>query len=135
MASAPMPVPMLAFPPESLVFESAAFRLRPYQRRVTGAVRLAESVPAGDQRDGLFVVHRHAGERFADISRRRQRVRVAVRTFRVDVDQAHLHRAERFRKLTFAAIAFVAEPRSFGAPVKLFGLPDIGAPAAQSRKF
>jgi hypothetical protein len=30
-------------------------------------VGLAEGVPAGNQRDGFFVVHRHAGERLADV--------------------------------------------------------------------
>ena len=73
----------------------AAFRLRPDQRRIAGAVGLAEGVAAGDQRDGLFVVHRHAGEGFANVVGRGERIRLAVRAFRVDVDQAHLHGAER----------------------------------------
>jgi hypothetical protein len=30
-------------------------------------VGFAEGVAAGDEGDGLFVVHRHAGEGFADI--------------------------------------------------------------------
>src|SRR5262249_51417231 len=86
-----------AFPPEALVFQSAALRLRSYQRRVTGTVRLAKRMAAGDQGDGLFVVHGHAEERLADISSCRDRVRIAIRAFRVDVDQAHLNRTERLR--------------------------------------
>ena len=62
----------------------------------------AEGVAAGDQRDGLFVVHRHAGESLADVLRRGGRIRLAVRPFGIDVDQAHLHGAERLRKLTVA---------------------------------
>ena len=96
---------------------------------------LAERVAAGDQRDGLFVVHRHAEERFADVLGRRDRVRIAVRAFRIDVDQAHLHGAERFRKLTFAAVAFVAEPRALGTPEEFFRLPDIGAAAGETERL
>ena len=89
---------VLALPAEALILERAAFRLRADQRRIARAVGLAEGVAAGDQRDGLLVVHRHAEERFADVLRGRERVRIAVRPFRVDVDQAHLHRAERFMR-------------------------------------
>ena len=109
-----------------------AFRLRSDQRRIAGAVGLAEGVAAGDQRDGLFVVHRHAEEGFADVLGRGDRVRIAVRAFRIDVDQAHLHRAERLGELAFAAVAFVAEPGAFGTPIELFRLPDIGAAAGET---
>jgi hypothetical protein len=68
IASAPLPVPKLALPAEALLLDAARFRLRPDQRRIAGAVGLAEGVAAGDQRDGLFVVHRHARERFADVA-------------------------------------------------------------------
>src|SRR5262245_19335355 len=57
---------VLALPAEALIFKGASFRLRSDQRRVAGAVGLAERVAAGDQRDGLFVVHRHTEERLAD---------------------------------------------------------------------
>ena len=52
-----------------------------------------------------------------------RRVRIAVRTFRIDVDQAHLDGAERLRKLAFAAVAFVAQPRALGTPVELLRAP------------
>ena len=45
---------------------------------VTRTVRLAECMAAGDQRDGLFIVHRHAAERFTDIVRRGGRIRLAI---------------------------------------------------------
>ena len=62
----------------------------------------------------------------------RDRIRIAVRAFRIDVDQAHLHRAERFGQLTFAAVALVAEPGAFGSPIELFRLPHIGAAAGKA---
>src|SRR5207302_9741370 len=101
-------------------------------RWVTGAVGFAKSVAAGDERDGLFVVHGHAEERLADIFRGRDRIRVAVRTLRVDVDQAHLNGAERLRQLTLAAITFIAQPRPFWTPVKLLGLPHVGASPSEA---
>ncbi len=94
---------------------------------------LAEGVAAGDQRDGLLVVHRHAREGLADIARRGERVRIAVRAFRIDVDQAHLHGAERALQLAVAAVALVRQPLAFGSPVDvLLGLPDVGAAAAEA---
>ena len=126
---------VLALPAEALILEGAAFRLRSDQRWIARAVGLAEGVAAGDQRDGLFVVHRHAEERLADVLGRRDRIRIAVRPFRIDVDQAHLHRAERLGKLAFAAVAFVTEPRTFGTPEQLFRLPDIGAAAGETERL
>ena len=126
---------VLALPAEALILDGAAFRLRADQRRIAGAVGLAEGVAAGDQRDGLLVVHRHAEERLADVLGRRDRIRLAVRPFRIDVDQAHLHGAERLRELAFAAVALVAEPGALGTPVELFGLPDVGAAAGEAERL
>ena len=95
----------------------------------------AEAVTAGDQRDGLLVIHRHAEERLADVLGGGERVGIAVRPFRIDVDEAHLHGAERFGQLAFAAVALVAEPCAFGAPIKLFGLPDVGAAAGETERL
>ena len=55
---------VLAFPAEALVLDGAAFRLRADQRRIAGAVGLAEGVAAGDQRDGLFVALIAGGHTF-----------------------------------------------------------------------
>ena len=63
------------------------------------AVRLAEGVAAGNQRHGLFVVHGHAPEGLADVLRGGDRVGLAVGTFRVHVDEAHLHGGERLLEL------------------------------------
>jgi hypothetical protein len=86
---------------------------------------LAEGVAAGDQRDGLLVVHCHPEEGLTDVLGRRDRVGLAVRPLWIDVDQTHLHRTERLRQLAFAAIALVAQPRSFWAPKQLFRLPHV----------
>src|SRR5262249_48109058 len=57
---------VLALPAKPLLFDERVFRLRADQRRIAGTVGFAERVAAGNQRDGLLVVHRHAEERFAD---------------------------------------------------------------------
>ena len=126
---------VLALPAEALIFQRTAFRVRSHQRRIAGAVGLAEGVAAGNQRDGFFVVHRHAEEGFADVLGGRERVRIAVRPFRIDVDEAHLHGAERLRELAFAAIAFVAEPGALGTPEQLFRLPDVDAAAGKTKRL
>ena len=114
----------------------ATFRLRPHQRRIAGAVGLAEGVTAGDQRDRLLVVHRHARESLADVAGRSERIRLAVRAFRVDVDQAHLHGAEVTREFAVAAVALVRQPLAFGTPVDvLVRLPDVLATAAEAERL
>ncbi len=90
----------------------------------------------GNQRHGFFVVHRHAAEGFTNVPGRRERIRVAVRPFRVDVDQTHLHGGERVLQIAVAAVALVRQPLAFGAPVDaLVGLPDILAPAAETERL
>src|SRR5581483_6771397 len=101
---------MLALPAEALILDRAGFGLRAEERGIAGAVRLAEGMAAGDQRDSFLVVHRHAEEGLANVLGRLDRVGIAVRAFRIDVDETHLHRAERLGKLPLAAVAFVTEP-------------------------
>src|SRR5689334_19750570 len=98
-------------------------------------MRLAEGVPAGNQRDGFLVVHRHAGECLADIISSCDRIGLAVRSFGVDVDEAHLYRAERLLKLTFTAVAFVTKPRTFRSPVEFLWLPSVRAAAAKPERL
>ena len=97
-----------------------------------GAMRLAEAVAAGDQRQRFLVVHRHPAEGFADVLGRRQRVAIAVGAFRIDVDEAHLDGAERPLQRAVGAIAFIGEELGFRAPVNDVGLPIIGAAAAEA---
>src|SRR5262249_18818056 len=127
--------PVFALPAEALILDGAGFRLRADQRRIAGAVGLAEAVAAGNQRDGFLIVHRHGEERFADVFRSRSRIRVAVGPGRVDVNETHLHGAERVLQLAFAAVALIAEPRSLRTPVELFRLPDIGPTAAKAERL
>ena len=146
-----------ALPAEALLLDARGLGLAADGGRVTGAVALAEGVAAGDERDGLLVVHRHAGEGLADVTRRRQRVRVAVRALRIHVDQAHLHGRERILQITrvhvavgrvigrqhpaclldpFGAMSIAlvaAKPLGLRTPVDvLLRLPDIGSAAAEA---
>ena len=97
---------------------------------------LAECVAAGDERDSLLVVHRHALERLADVLGRCERIRLAVRPFRIDVDQAHLHRAERMLELAVAEVALVRKPLAFRTPVdRIVRLPGVHPAAAETERL
>src|SRR5665811_1891529 len=97
------------FPAETLVLDGGAFGLgADILARIGSAVSFAECVSAGDERDGLLVVHRHARERLADIARRGDRIRLAIRPFRIHVDQTHLHGSERILKITVAGVTPVS---------------------------
>ena len=126
---------ILALPTETLILDQRALGLRAEERRVARAVGLAESMAAGDQRHGLFVIHGHARERLADVAGRCDEIGFAVGPFRVDVNEPHLDRAQRLLQFAFAAVAFVAQPRSFRTPVKLFGLPGIHPAAAEAERL
>ena len=124
-----------ALPAEALRLDGGALGLGTDMGRVAGPVGLAEGVPAGDERDGLLVVHGHAGEGLADVATRGDRVGIAVRPFRIDVDESHLDGAERGLEVPVAAVAPVAQPLDLGAPVDvLFGLPDVLAPAGETER-
>ena len=123
---------ILAFPAETLVLKRAAFRFWTHQRRIACAVRLAEGVAAGDEGNGFLVVHRHTGKGFADVARRSERIGIAVRAFRIDVDKAHLNSAQRLGKLAFTAIALVTEPGAFRTPIQLFRLPNVDTAAGEA---
>src|SRR6185295_14483598 len=123
---------VFAGPAEALLLEGRALGARSAVRVGRGAVRLAEGVPARDQRDGFLVVHRHAREGLADVAARLDRVRVAVGALRIDVDQAHLHRAEGLGEVAVAAVALVAQPLVLRTPVDLGRLPHVRAPAGEA---
>src|SRR5207302_7405192 len=84
--------------------------------RLGSAVGFPECVTAGNQRNGLLVIHRHAGEGLADILRGREWIRLAVRPFRIDINETHLYGSERIVELTFAAVALVRQPLPFRPP-------------------
>ena len=97
------------------------------------AVGLAEGVAAGDEGDGLLVVHRHAPERLADVACGLQRVGVAVGALGVDVDQPHLNGSQRVLEVTVTGVALVAEPLGLRPPVDLLvGLPDVLTATAEA---
>ena len=112
-------------PAQALRLNRRGLRLGADQARITGAVGLAEGMPAGHQGHGFFVVHGHTGEGFAHIAARGDRIGIAVRAFRVHVDQAHLHGGQRVFQLAIARVAAVGlvtggQPLAFGAPVDVF---------------
>ena len=121
-----------ALPAEALALERGGLGLGTDVVTRPGAVGLAEGVAAGDQGDRLLVVHGHPPEGLADVAGRRDRVRLPVGALRVDVDQAHLHRAQGGRELAVAAVALVAEPAVLRAPEDLLGLPDVLATEAEA---
>src|SRR5436305_9262942 len=98
-------------------------------------MRLAERVAADDERDRLLVVHRHPTERVADVPGGSQRIRVAVRSLRIHVDEAHLNGGERIGELPVAAVALVSEPGVLRAPEDLVGLPDVLSPEAEPERL
>src|ERR1044072_7024173 len=95
---------------------------------------LAEGVSAGNQRDRFLIVHRHACECLPDVVSSGHRIGFAIWTFRIDVDEAHLDRAERILKLAFAAVSFVTEPRPFRSPIELLWFPCVRAAAAKTER-
>ena len=125
--------PVGALPAEALLLQRGRLGVGADAVRRARAVGLAERVTAGDQGDGLLVVHGHPAERLADVAGRGERVRAAVRALRVDVDEAHLDRAEGLLELPVAGVALVVEPGGLGTPVDvLVRLPDVRAAAAEA---
>ena len=80
---------------------------------------LPNDVSAGNERNRLLVIHRHAGEGLADVACRSEGIGIAVGSFRIDVNQAHLNRSERILEVTIAAVALVGQPLAFGTPVNV----------------
>ena len=122
-------------PAEGLLLDRGAFG---FGTDVLGAGRpvgLADGVAADDERDRLLVVHRHTAEGLPDVPGGSERIGVAVGPLRIDVDQAHLHRAERRGQLPVAAVALVSEPGVLGAPEDLVGLPDVLSSEAEAERL
>ena len=120
-------------PAKAHLFHRRRFRLRAHIARGASAMALAEGMATGDEGHGFFVIHRHARKGFANVAARGERVRLAIRAFRVDVNQAHLHGSERVFQNAVARIALVIQPGFFSAPVDiLFRFPDIHAPTAEA---
>ena len=120
-------------PAQSLLFDGRALGFGTHQPGVACAVGLAESMSAGNQRHGLFVVHGHSREGFAHIAARAQRIGIAIRAFRIHIDQAHLHCGEGILKVAVAGVALVTQPGVLRTPVNVFfRFPDVLAAAGES---
>ncbi len=123
-----------ALPAEALFLDRGRFGLGADMFGITGPVGLAERMAAGDEGHRLFVVHRHASEDLADIARRGYRVRIAVGTFRVHIDEAHLNCGQRIFEFPVTGVALVSKPFALGPPVDvLFRFPDILTPAGKTK--
>ena len=92
-------------PAQALLLDRSGLRVDAEVALQRRAVGLAERVAADDQRDRLLVVHPHAVVGLPDVAARHDRVGHAVRTFGVDVDQAHLGGGQRIVQLADAACA------------------------------
>jgi hypothetical protein len=73
----------------------------------------------------------------ADVARGRHRIGLAVRAFRVHVDQAHLHGRERILEIAVARVTAVRaaaqfQPDLFRTPVDVVRLPRVGTAAAEA---
>jgi hypothetical protein len=97
-----------ALPTEALRFDLATLRLGTDVLSSTRAVGFAKGVAASDQRDGLFVIHRHSTEGLANVARRGDGVRFAVRALRIHVDEAHLHGPQRIGEFSLAGVTRVS---------------------------
>ena len=123
----------VALPSKAHLLHGSRFRLTAHMVLGASAMRLAEGVAARHQSDGFLVVHGHAREGLAHVATGGDRVGIAVRALRVDVDQAHLHGAEGIIQHAVAGVALVAQPDVLVAPVDvLLGLPDVGAAARET---
>ena len=128
-----VPAAKAADPSEALRLDRRSFGFGTEQTGVTRAMRFAEGVSACNQCHGFFVVHRHACEGFAHIPAGGHRIRLPIGAFRVHIDQAHLDRSQRVLKITLTAVAFIAQPGLFSAPIDLFfGRPDVLAAAGKA---
>src|SRR5262249_40535153 len=125
-------VAVLVLPAETLVLDGGTLRVRTDVRRGGRTVGLAERVAADDERHCLLVVQGHAAEGLADVACGRHRVGVAAGPFGIDVDEPHLHGAERLGELAVAAVALVAEPGVLRTPEDVLGLPDVGTAEAEA---
>src|SRR6516225_4806232 len=71
---APLATAVARLPAEALLLDARALGLGTDELRIACTMRLAETVAAGDERDGLLVIHRHAREGLADVLRGGDRI-------------------------------------------------------------
>ena len=126
---------VLVLPAEALLLEGGRLGLGADVVVGTGTVDLAKGVSAGDEGGGLDVVHGHPPERDADALRRPLGVGRVLRTFGVDVDEAHHGCAERTGQLVVLVEPVPGFHLVLRAPVdRLVGLVVVGAAAAEPKR-
>src|SRR5580704_5100005 len=124
VASVTFAVPRV--PTEPLLLNRAPLRLRTYQGGIPRTVGFTEAVAAGDQGNGFFVIHCHTGKRFANVPGCGEGIRLAARTFRVDVDETHLYGAQWALQVALPGVALIRQPLALWTPVDLLlRLPDV----------
>src|SRR6204780_3866448 len=98
---------------------------------------LAEGVATRNQSNRLFVVHRHATEGLANIPGRGDRIRLAVRAFRIHVNKSHLHGGQRIGELSLSGIARLrTQPLFLRAPIHVMvRLPYVLPAASKTEGF
>ncbi len=82
-------------PAKALSVHRAAFRFRTDVGMITTAMGLADGMTAAGQRSGFFVIHGHPTKGFAHVQCSQHRIRFAIDTLGVDVDQPHVNRGQR----------------------------------------
>mmetsp|Transcript_25902 Transcript_25902/g.74897 ORF Transcript_25902/g.74897 Transcript_25902/m.74897 type:complete len:212 (+) Transcript_25902:1498-2133(+) len=90
------------------------------RRRCT--MRFSECVPSSDQSNRFLVIHRHPTECRANVMSSIQRVAIARRSFRIHINQSHLHRAKRFLQVArsmLRSVSLIRQPFLLGTPVDL----------------
>ena len=105
------------------------------------AMALAHGVATSGEGSRLFIVHGHSGKGLPDVGGGFERVRLAVNTLRVDVDEPHLHSRERVihcLRLFHIAITHITggKPLLLGTPIRIFfRVPNIGTTVAKAKGF
>ena len=86
------------------------------------------------QGNGLFVIHRHAGEGLTNITTGGNRIRLTVWSLWIDVDQAHLYSCQWIFQFTLTLVALVGQPFGFCSPVDVFfWFPNIGTSTTKAK--
>ncbi len=123
-------------PAAALLFDTGTRRGSTHQCRIPSTVAFAKGMSTSGECHRFLVIHGHPQERFANVSARSHRVRVAVRPFWVHIDETHLNSGKRIFQFPISGIAFVPQPFGLSAPVDVFfGLPNVFAPAPKAAGF
>ena len=124
-------------PTGALLFDACSRWLKAnILRRVRSTVGLTKGMTTRDQSNGLFIVHRHSAERFANIASRLKRIRISIRSLRIDVDQTHLNSRQRVLQISVSRVSLVTKPSAFGTPVNVFlRLPNIFSSATKAERL